>query len=119
MTTPTIEDPKFVHEQGFIGMIVDDTGDIAAREYYIDHVTADGTTQRVLVSTVTEEAYRGQGLAGKIVKYTIEGALDQGYRFVAVCPYAKSWLKKHDESRYQDARDPVQPEHIPQGGSDD
>ena len=72
MTSPTIDSPQFVEEDDFTGMIVDDTGTIAAREYHTDHVTADGTKQRALTSTVTEEAYRGQGLAGKIVRLALE-----------------------------------------------
>lgn len=113
MTSPTIDSPQFVEEDDFTGMIVDSTGTIAAREYHTDHVTADGTKQRALTSTVTEEAYRGQGLAGKIVQYTIDKALDDGYRIVAVCSYVQSWFEKQDDPRYEQARDTAQPKHFP------
>ena len=116
MTSPTVDSPKFVEEDEFTGMIVDDTGTIAAREYHTDHVTADGTKQRALTSTVTEEEYRGQGLAGKIVKYTLDKALDEGYRIVAICSYVKSWLDKQDDPRYEQARDTPQPQHFPKEG---
>lgn len=119
MTTPTVDTPEFVEEDGFTGMIVDDTGTIAAREYHNDHVTADGTKQRVLISTDTDKEYRGQGLAGKIVKYTLDKALDEGYRFVAICPYVKSWLEKQDDPRYEEARDTPRPEHFPKEESHD
>lgn len=119
MTTPSVDNPKFVHEEGFTGMIVDDTGNIAAREYHRDHVTADGVKQRLLISTVTEEDYRGQGLAGKIVKHTLDAALDEGYRFVAICPYVKSWLEKQDDPRYTEAQDKARPEHFPKRESHD
>lgn len=112
MSTPSIENPEFVDKDGFTGMIVDDTGTIAAREHHADHVTADGTKQRVLISTVTEEDYRGQGLAGKVVKYTLDKALDEGYRIVAICPYVKSWLEKQDDPKYEEARDTARPEHF-------
>lgn len=113
MTTPSIDSPQFIQEDGYTGMIVDDTGTVAAREYHTDHLSADGTKQRAFISTVTEEAYRGQGLAGKVVKYTIDNALDEGYRIVAICPYVKSWLDKQDDPRYQQARDTPRPEHFP------
>ncbi len=119
MITPTVDQPKFVHEDGFTGMIVDDTGTIAAREYHTDHVTADGTKQRALVSTVTDKDYRGQGLASKIVKYTLDNAIDEGYRVVAICSYVKSWLEKHEDPKYTEALDSARPEHIPQGEPND
>ena len=112
MSTPTVDNPEFVHRDGFTGMIVDETGTIAARENHTDHVTKDGTKQRVFVSTVTDEAYRGQGLAGKVVKYTLDKALDEGYRIVAVCPYVKNWLEKQDDPKYEQARDTARPEHF-------
>lgn len=116
MTTPTVDNPEFVERDGFTGMVVDDTGTIAARENHANHVTADGTKQRVFISTHTHEEYRGQGLAGKVVKYTLDKALDEGYRIVAICPYVKSWLEKHGDSRYEEARDTPRPEHFPQRG---
>lgn len=119
MTALTADNPTFIEESGFTGMIVDDSGTIAAREYHNDHVTADGVKQRVLVSTVTEEAYRGQGLAGKIVQYTLDKALDDGYRIVAICPYVQSWLQKHNDARYEQARDPARPEHFPKEAKHD
>jgi len=112
MSTPTVDSPEFVDKDGFTGMIVDETGKIAAREHHADYVTADGTKQRVLISTVTEEDYRGQGLAGKVVKYTIDKALDEGYRIVALCPYVKSWFEKQDDPKYEEARDTARPEHF-------
>lgn len=113
MTTPSIDSPQFIQEDGYTGMIIDDTGTVAAREYHTDHISADGTKQRAFVSTVTEEAYRGQGLAGKVVKHTVDNALDEGYRIVAICPYVKSWLDKQDDPRYEQARDTPRPEHFP------
>jgi len=112
MTTPSAEHPEFVHEDGFTGMIVDDSGKYAARETHTDHVTADGTKQRAFVSTNVEEDYRGAGLAGKIVQYTLDTAIDQGYRIVAICPYVKSWIEKQDDPRYEAARDTPRPEHF-------
>jgi hypothetical protein len=111
-TTPTLENPKFVHEDGYTGMIVDDSGTIAAREIHTDHETADGTKQRAFQSTVVEEEYRGQGLASKIIQHTVDRALDDGYRIVAICPVVKGWLEKQDDPRYKEAQDTARPEHF-------
>lgn len=119
MTTPSVEHPEFVERDGYTGLIVDDTGTIAAREYHTEHQTADGVKQRAFVSTVTDEAYRGQGLAGKIVKYTLDKALDDGYRLVVICPYVKSWIEKQEDPRYRQAQDPARPEHFPKAAPHD
>lgn len=115
MSTPTTENPKFIREDGYTGMVVDDTGTIAAREVHADHTTDDGTKQRAFISTVVEEEYRGQGLAGKIVQHTLDTALEEGYRIVAICPYVKKWIEKQEDPRYEQARDTARPEHFPQG----
>ena len=113
MTKPTEDNPKFIREEeGTIGMIVDDSDTIAAREYYTDHVKEDGTKQRAFVSTVVEEEYRGAGLAGKVVGHALDEAINDGYRIVAVCPYVKRWIGKQDNPRYEQARDPARPEHL-------
>lgn len=112
MTTPTVENPKFVHEDGYTNMIIDDSGTTAAYEKHTEHVTADGTKQRAFVSTVVEEDYRGQGLAGKIIKYTVDKAIDDGYRIVAICPVVKDWIEKQEDPRYEQARDAARPEHF-------
>lgn len=113
MTAPTVETTKFVHEEdGVIGMIVDDSGKIVGREHYKDHVASDGSKQRVFISTEVDEDYRGKGLAGKLVKHSLDEAIGEGYRFVAVCPYARRWLDKHDDPRYKEARDTARPEHF-------
>ena len=115
MSTPTPENPKVIQEEGFTGMIIDDTGVVAAREFHTDHVTADGVKQRAFVSTVVEEAYRGHGLARKIVQHTLDAALEEGYRIVAICPYVKQWIEKQDDPRYEAARDTARPEHFQRG----
>ena len=112
MTTPSTSHPKFLEQDGYIGMIVDDSGAIAGREVYRDHETADGTKQRIFIETVIEDDYRGAGLAGKLVQYALDTALDEGYRIVAICPYVKSWIEKNDDKRYADASDTARPEHF-------
>lgn len=112
MTTPSIDNPQFVDEDGYTGMIVDESGAIAGREVYRDHKTADGTKQRIFIETVVEEDYRGAGLAGKLVQYALDAALDEGYRIVAICPYVKRWIEKNEDTRYADASDTARSEHF-------
>ncbi|HIY86476.1 MAG TPA: N-acetyltransferase [Candidatus Yaniella excrementavium] len=112
MTIPSTNHPQFIEHEGYIGMIVDDSETIAAREIYRNHETAEGTKQRVFIETVVEEDYRGAGLAGKLVQYSLDKAIDQGYRIVAICPYVKSWIEKSDDKRYSDVSDTARPEHF-------
>lgn len=113
MSDPSVDNPQFIEHDGYIGMTVDDTGAIAGREVYRDHETSNGTKQRVFIETVVDEDYRGHGLAGKLVQYALDTALDEGYRLVAICPYVKSWIEKSDDPRYADASDTARPEHYP------
>ena len=106
------DNPKFIHHDEYIGMIGDDSEALAAHEVYKDHQAADGMTQRAFLHTVVDENYRGAGLAGKLVKYALEDALEQGFRIVAICPYVKSWIEKQDDPRYARASDTPKPEHF-------
>src|SRR5699024_1818073 len=102
--------PEFYEQNGYITMTID--GATAGREVYRDHETADGTKQRIFVETVVEEDYRGAGLAGRLVKYSLDAALDAGYRIVAICPYVKKWIENADAQRYRDATDTARPEQF-------
>ncbi|GAA2032294.1 hypothetical protein GCM10009720_10820 [Yaniella flava] len=106
------DNPKFIHHDGYIGMMVDDSETLAAHEVYKDHQAADGTKQRAFVSTVVDENYRGAGLAGKLVKYSLDDALERGFRIIAICPYVKNWIEKQDDPRYAQASDTPRPEHF-------
>lgn len=102
--------PEFNEQDGCISMTVD--GVTAGREVYRDHETTGGTKQRIFVETVVEEDYRGAGLAGQLVEYSLNAALDAGYRIVAICPYVQKWIEKADDQRYRDATDAARPEHF-------
>lgn len=115
MTTPTIDNPRFIHQNDAIQMFVDDTGKAAAVEKYADHITSDGAKQRVFLSTEVDKDYRGAGLGGKLVQYALDDALEQGYRIVAICPYVKQWIEKQTNPRYEQARDTARPEHFSGG----
>lgn len=112
MTTPSTDNPQYFMQDGYIGMVVDDSGAVAGREVFRDHETSDGTKQRIFIETVVEEDYRGAGLARKLVQHALETALSEGYRIVAICPYVKSWIENNDDPRYSEATDTARPEHF-------
>ena len=64
--------------------------------HYRDLQTADGI-ERVFFHTVVDEAYGGQGLAGKLAAAALTDTVEQGHKIVPVCPYIKVYVKKHHE----------------------
>ncbi len=53
-----------------------------------------------LVHTYVPEELRGQGIAEKLTRGTLDEIRRQGERFLPSCAYIQSFLKKHPE--YQD-----------------
>ncbi|MFF4959983.1 GNAT family N-acetyltransferase [Streptomyces sp. NPDC001222] len=68
----------------------------------------DHGAQRVFYHTEVDEAFAGQGLAGRLVEEALTDVRAQGKRIVPVCPYVAKFLKKHEE--FSDITDPVTPE---------
>ncbi len=51
-----------------------------------------------IISTYTLRAFRGKGLASKVVKKALEYALERKFRKLKVsCSFVKKWLEKHPE----------------------
>lgn len=50
--------------------------------FYIDH-------------TFVDERFRGQGIAGELVKMAVEEIDKKGGKVEATCSYAKKWLEKN------------------------
>jgi len=51
-----------------------------------------------LVSTYTLKAFRGRGLASKVVREALNYALSRGFKKLRVsCSFVKKWLEKHPE----------------------
>lgn len=76
----------------------DGTGStVAGEESYVDVTAADGSVQRVLFHTGVDEAYGGQGLAGRLVGEVVADVVAAGLKIVPVCPYVAKWLPKHPE----------------------
>ena len=72
---------------------------------FVDH---DG--RRVFFHTEVRPEYNGQGLAGQVVQHALEATRDEGVRIVAVCPYVRTWLQRHDG--FEDAVDTPTPDDL-------
>ncbi|MFB7167528.1 GNAT family N-acetyltransferase [Streptomyces sp. NPDC056242] len=68
----------------------------------------DHGAQRVFFHTEVDEAYAGQGLAGRLVQEALTDVRKSGKRIVPVCPYVAKFLKKHEE--FADITDRVTPD---------
>lgn len=68
----------------------------------------DHGAQRLFFHTEVDEAYAGQGLAGRLVQEALTDVRKSGKRIVPVCPYVAKFLKKHEE--FADITDPVTPD---------
>ncbi len=71
-----------------------DGGDIALIQYMINGPNI------IMHHTEVPPAYEGQGIAGKLAKYALDWAKNEGYKVNPLCPYIKSYIKRHTE--YQD-----------------
>ncbi|MGW0765586.1 GNAT family N-acetyltransferase [Streptomyces sp. NPDC002676] len=70
----------------------------------------DRGDQRVFFHTEVDDAYAGQGLAGRLVQYALDDVRALGKRIVPVCPYVAKFLTKHKE--FEDITDPVTPDVV-------
>lgn len=73
---------------------------------------SDGTSrvERIFFHTVVDDSYSGQGLAGRLAAFALADTVATGTRIVAVCPYIKAFLAKHDE--FNSNVIPVRPDHL-------
>ncbi|MEE0956307.1 MAG: GNAT family N-acetyltransferase [Eubacterium sp.] len=51
----------------------------------------------IIDHTGVEEAYGGQGIAGKLVAMTADEARKAGKKILPICSYAKHFFEKHKE----------------------
>lgn len=81
--------------------VIDDT----AREQFA--VSIEGTTAKLeyeldrdrllLLHTEVPEAFRGQGMGGRLVEAALVKARAEHLTVVPWCPYARRWLKEHPQ----------------------
>ena len=62
---------------------------------FVEYVLSDNALN--IVHTLVPEAFRGQGLAGKLVKAAYDYAKEQKLQCLATCSYAVKWLERHPE----------------------
>lgn len=49
------------------------------------------------VHTVVEDAYAGQGLAGRLARAALDDARARGLAVLPFCPFVRGWIAKHPE----------------------
>ena len=54
----------------------------------------------VMPHTEIDDAYSGQGLAGRLVRFALDDIRGRGLTVDPRCPYVKGWIDKHPD--YQD-----------------
>ena len=59
-------------------------------------VSPDGV-HRVFFHTEVDDAYSGQGLAGRLVAAALDETVADGLRIVPVCPFVATYVKRHPE----------------------
>jgi predicted GNAT family acetyltransferase len=51
----------------------------------------------ILIHTGVPDAFRGRGIGGELVRAALDKAQRQGLVVVPWCPFARKWLKEHEE----------------------
>lgn len=62
---------------------------------YADYIEANGV--RDFGHTVTDPNFRGQGLAGQVVKAALDTSREQGFKIVPSCSYVAKYVDNHPE----------------------
>ncbi|MFJ8623835.1 GNAT family N-acetyltransferase [Kitasatospora sp. NPDC093550] len=101
MSTPSSVVVERADERNRYEIHVD--GKLAGFTEYRDH-----EEQRVFFHTEIDDAFAGQGLAGRLVQEALTDVRAAGKRIVPICPYVAKFLTKHEE--FTDITDPVTPE---------
>lgn len=66
----------------------------------------DVSTARMLTHTEIGQAYEGQGLASKLIKYALDDLRAHNLHAVPMCPFVASYIRRHRE--YVDLVQPAQ-----------
>lgn len=75
--------------------VIEQGGQVVGAAYYKrfdDHI--------VFTHTEVDEGHQGEGLASELVQSALDDTRNAGLRVVALCPYVRSWLQRHEA--YQD-----------------
>ena len=50
-----------------------------------------------LIHTEVDERFEGHGLGGKLARFALDRARDQGLAVLPFCPFVDDWMKRHRE----------------------
>jgi predicted GNAT family acetyltransferase len=50
-----------------------------------------------LIHTEVEERFEGHGLGGRLARFGLDQAREQGIAVLPFCPFANDWMKRHRE----------------------
>jgi len=51
----------------------------------------------VFTHTVVRPKFEGKGIGSRLAKFAVEDVRARGLRITPVCPFIRSWLKRHEE----------------------
>ena len=81
---------RHLREQFQFAIIVDD--EVAG---YLEYRMGPGV--RAIMHTIIDPKFRGQGLAGQLVKQALDETRAEGLLVEPYCPYTRSYIAKHHE----------------------
>jgi predicted GNAT family acetyltransferase len=81
--------PSVVDDLGNSRLVVRGQGSEAELVYEVDGA------KLLLLHTGVPEAFRGQGVGGRLVSAAVAKARSGGLTIVPWCPYARRWLQDH------------------------
>lgn len=59
--------------------------------------------RHVFTHTEIDDAFSGEGLASKLVKFALDDVRDKGGEIVPICPFFAAYIQRHEE--YEDLVD--------------
>ena len=71
---------------------IHEDGEVAA---YVTYARAGNTI--IFLHTQTDGRFRGQGVAGRLVRTTLDDARERGLGVLPHCPFTRDWIASHPE----------------------
>lgn len=50
-----------------------------------------------LVHTEVDDRFEGRGLGGRLARFALDSAREQGLAVLPFCPFVSAWIKRHEE----------------------
>lgn len=83
---------KFIYEERKLKLINEEKGEEIG---YISFTKKENLL--IIISTVVDEKYRGQGFASKLIKEILEYAKNNNLKVKPLCSFVFHYLEKHSE----------------------